>query len=102
MEYRKPVSLILVGAFLQLTVSCVRERPYTQERLMGAGGGKRIVRILKKTGETLDFDKKTPAVMTGSEIRFWERVTVSSEGATITKRDSDYLVKTREGATYEA
>lgn len=102
MRYRKPISLFVIAAFLLLTASCVRERQYTQERLSQAGAGKRIVRILKKTGETFDFDKRTPAVMTGDEIRFWERVTVSSEGATITKRDSGYLVKTRDGATYEA
>ena len=62
MRYRKPISLFIIAAFLLLTLSCVIERRYMQERLPRAGGGKRIVRVLKKTGETFEFDKKNSAV----------------------------------------
>ena len=102
MNCRKSICLILIAAFVQLTVSCVGTSSYTPEQMKQPGKNYQIVRVLKKLGEIVDFDKDNPAVLAGNEIRGSSRVRVKAEGTTITRGGEVYIVKTMDGVTYKA
>jgi hypothetical protein len=102
MKCRKPICLFLVAAFVQLTMSCYSTKNLAPEQMKQPGKSYKIVRVLKKSGETVDFDKDNPALLYGNEIRgsIWVRVKV--QGTAITKEGDVYIFKTKDGVTYKA
>lgn len=101
MTARRFICLFLIVAFVQLTMSCVSSESYSAAQ-MNPGKNYHIVRVLKKSGETVDFDKDSPASLIGNEIRGSNRLKVKADEATITREGDVFIVKTKDGQIYKA
>ncbi len=105
MKNKKFVSVLVIVAFMQLTVSCVihKTTQHTPEGLSrGPGIKSPIVRVLMKSGETLEFGKKNPGYIVGGAIvRTGLTQTVKTGGSAEIGREGDlYVIKTGSGQTY--
>jgi hypothetical protein len=69
MKQRRLISGFLILAFLQLTMSCTSTKTRAPEQMSSGTKVYKVVRVLKKSGETVDFGKDSPAYLVGSEIR---------------------------------
>jgi hypothetical protein len=70
MKFRKPLSVILVVALVQLTVSCTYVVKKSPSELAPNAKGYRIVRVEKSSGEILKFERGTVGRIKNHEIRF--------------------------------
>ena len=71
MKNKRPVSVIVILAFLQLTVSCSIHKTTQRkpDEMSGAKARTRpIVRVLMKSGETIEFPKGDPGYLLGDKI----------------------------------
>ena len=105
MKHRRPVSMIVILAFLQLLVSCsihktIRNTPDQISR--GKAQNRPIIRVLMKSGETIEFSKHDPGYIVGGTIvRSGLTQTVKTGGSTEITREGDlYVIKTGAGQTY--
>ena len=76
MKSRKPVSVVLIAAFLELTTSCTTLKRLSPDAVSPPAKKHRIVRILKTTGERIEIDKATPARIVGSDIHIGGRLRI--------------------------
>lgn len=101
MKYRKPVSVILIAAFVELTTSCTSLRRLSPDRVTPRANEYRIVRILKKDGGRIEVDRSNPARIAGDGIHISGQLKVPLAGTTFTKRDDFYVVETENGLMCE-
>ena len=101
MKCRKPVSVILIAAFVELTTSCTTLKRLSPDAVSPPAKKYRIVRILKKTGERIEIDKATPARIVGSDIHIGGRLRIPTAGTTVVKRGGGYLVTPPNGLSFE-
>jgi hypothetical protein len=100
MKQRRLISGFLVLAFLQLTISCVSEKTRSPQQVSSGTKVYKVVRVLKKSGETVDFDKDNPAYLAGSEIRSTREIGLPLHGVKIEKQGDVYIVTSESGKTY--
>ena len=107
MKHKRPVSVIVILALLQLIVSCsihahrmIRGAP---EKIRAKVSNHSIIRVQMKSGETIEFSKEKPGYISEDKI-FWatpEMMSVKIKGKlTISKDDDTYVIKTVSGETY--
>lgn len=101
MRFQKPVSVILIAAFVLMTADCVTTRNVASARLEPTERDYQIVRILKKSGERIDVDKANPARILGDEIYIRGVLKVPAAGTTIAERDGGFVLTSVDGSTYE-
>ena len=101
MKFRKVVSVALIAAFLQLSVSCVSTRQRSPNELKGPKTYK-VVRVLKKSGETIEFGKDRPAYLRGDEIRTSGEIRLAAEQVRQEKQGDTYILTTKSGHTYRS
>jgi len=106
-KHRRPVSVIVILAFLQLLVSCsihirktVRGTP--EDIIGGTAQNPLIIRVLMKSGETIEFSKEEPGYVLGDKIFRKDKMrSVNFKGhLAISKDDDIYVIKTVSGETY--
>lgn len=102
MKYRKPVSVILIAAFVELTTSCTSLRRLSPDLVTPRANRYRIERILKTSGEEIEIDRLARVKVIGSEIHIAGRIRVPAAGAKVIKRDGGYDITPLNGSTYEA
>jgi hypothetical protein len=101
MTYRRSISVLLILAFLQLMVSCVSTKTRTPEQVSARAKVYKVVRVLKKSGETVDFGKDSPAYLVGNEIRSSGEIHLDADGLRIEKQGDMYTVTTKSGIIYK-
>jgi hypothetical protein len=102
MRFQKSVSVFLIVAFVGLLATCYSKRRVVPERLTLRAKNERIVRVLKKSGETIEFGKNDYVYLESDQIRYGIRTSVSIDGTSVTKKGDIYVVQTRSGKTFEA
>lgn len=100
MKHRRPISIFLILAFLQLTMSCMSTKTRSPEQVSSGTKVYNVVRVLKKSGETVDFGKDNPAYLVGREIRSSREIRLAAKGLRIEKQGDVYIVTTKSGITY--
>ncbi|MGA2532824.1 MAG: hypothetical protein ABSG19_07265 [Candidatus Aminicenantales bacterium] len=101
MKHRRPISILLILAFLQLTMSCLRTKTRAPEQVSSGTKVYKVVRVLKKSGETVDFGKDSPAYLIGNEIRSSGEMHLDADGLRIEKQGDTYTVTTKSGTIYK-
>ena len=107
MKNKRPVSVIVILAFLQLTVSCSIHKTTQRkpDEMSGAKARTRpIVRVLMKSGETIEFPKGDPGYLLGDKIVGTAKTkTVKVKGNLgISKEGDIHIIRLASGETYRA
>jgi hypothetical protein len=102
MKCRRTICLFLIVAFIQLTISCSSTQRQTPEQIRQPGKSYDIVRVMKTSGEIIDFGNDSPAFVVGNEIRSSNRLKVKASGTAVMKEGDVYIVTTKDGVTYKA
>lgn len=70
MRFRKPLSVILVAALVQLTISCTHVVRKSPSELVPNAKGYRVVRVEKTSGEMIKYKRGTVGQIKNDKIRF--------------------------------
>jgi hypothetical protein len=101
MRCRKPIAVLLIAAFVDLTTSCTSLRRRSVDELVPGGHKYRIGRILKTSGERIEIGKLAHAWIVGNSILVGGQLEVPAAGTKVVKRDGGYAITPANGLTYE-